>query len=58
MRLRHGKATDSCGAERFVTEALASAREAGCTGIHVLRADSKFYTVDVIATCGRAAPTS
>jgi Transposase DDE domain group 1 len=37
-----------------VAEALATAREAGCTGMRLLRADSKFYTADVVAACRRA----
>ncbi|MDT0318526.1 IS1380 family transposase [Streptomyces millisiae] len=53
VRLRQGKAADSRGAERFVTEALAGAIEAGCTGIRILRADSQFYNADVVAACRR-----
>ncbi|WEB39172.1 IS1380 family transposase [Streptomyces yunnanensis] len=54
VRLRQGKAADSRGAERLVTEALATAGEAGCTGIRILRADSQFYNADVVAACRRA----
>ena len=54
VRLRQGKSADSRGAKRFVTEALATAAEAGCTGIRVLRADSQFYNADVVAACRRA----
>ncbi|MFG2586589.1 transposase, partial [Streptomyces malaysiensis] len=54
VRLRQGKSADSRGAKRFVTEALATAVEAGCTGIRVLRADSQFYNADVVAACRRA----
>ncbi len=54
VRLRRGKAADARGAQRFVTEALASAVGAGCTGIRVLRADSQFYNADVVAACHRA----
>jgi hypothetical protein len=54
VRLRRGKSADSRGAERFVTEALATATEAGCTGVRVLRADSQFYNADVVAACRRA----
>ena len=54
VRLRQGKSADSRGAERFVTETLATAAEAGCTGIRVLRADSQFYNADVVAACRRA----
>ncbi|WP_411130417.1 IS1380 family transposase [Streptomyces sp. x-19] len=54
VRLRQGKSADSRGAKRFVTEALATATEAGCTGIRVLRADSQFYNADMVAACRRA----
>lgn len=54
VRLRQGKSADARGAERFVTEALATAAEASCTGIRVLRADSQFYNADVVAACRRA----
>ncbi|MFJ8745315.1 transposase [Embleya sp. NPDC127516] len=54
VRMRRGKAADSRGAPRFVSEALATAREAGCTGTRVLRADSQFYNAGVIAACRRA----
>jgi hypothetical protein len=53
VRLRRGKAADVRGAARFVTEALATAAEAGCTGITIVRADSKFYTAEVVAACRR-----
>jgi hypothetical protein len=54
VRLRRGKAADIRGAESFVAAALAIARETGGTGIRLLRADSKFYTADVVAACRRA----
>jgi hypothetical protein len=54
VRLRRGKAADSRGAPKFVSEALATAAEAGCTGLRVLRADSQFYNAGVIAACRRA----
>jgi hypothetical protein len=54
VRMRRGKAADSRGAPKFVSEALATAREAGCTGMRILRADSQFYNARVIAACGRA----
>ncbi|MFE7046680.1 IS1380 family transposase [Streptomyces atratus] len=53
-RMRRGKAADSRGASKFVSEALATAREAGCTGTRILRADSQFYNAAVIAACRRA----
>ncbi|MCX4594637.1 IS1380 family transposase [Streptomyces sp. NBC_01549] len=54
VRMRRGKAADSRGAPKFVSEALATAREAGCTGTRILRADSQFYNAGVIAACRRA----
>jgi hypothetical protein len=54
VRMRRGKAADSRGAPKFVSEALATAVEAGCTGIRVLRADAQFYNAGVIAACRRA----
>lgn len=53
-RMRRGKAADSRGAPKFVSEALATALEAGCTGTRILRADSQFYNAGVIAACRRA----
>ncbi|MDF3291921.1 IS1380 family transposase [Streptomyces silvisoli] len=53
VRLRQGKAADARGAPRFVTEAVATAIEAGCTGVRIVRADSKFYSADVVAACRR-----
>jgi len=53
VRMRRGKAADSRGAPKFVSEALATAREAGCTGTRILRADSQFYNAKVIAACRR-----
>jgi hypothetical protein len=54
VRMRRGKAADSRGAPKPVSEALATATEAGCTGLRVLRADSQFYNAGVIAACRRA----
>ncbi|WP_406500948.1 IS1380 family transposase [Streptomyces sp. NBC_01590] len=54
VRMRRGKAADSRGAPKFVSEALATAVEAGCTGLRILRADSQFYNAGVIAACHRA----
>ncbi|GAA1933935.1 IS1380 family transposase [Streptantibioticus ferralitis] len=53
VRLRQGKSADARGAPRFVTEAIATAVEADCTGVRILRADSKFYSADVVAACHR-----
>ncbi len=54
VRMRRGKAADSRGAPKFVSQALATAVEAGCTGTRILRADSQFYNAGVIAACRRA----
>ncbi|MEE1806490.1 IS1380 family transposase, partial [Streptomyces sp. BE133] len=54
VRMRRGKAADARGAPKFVSEALATAAEAGCTGMRSLRADSQFYNAGVIAACRRA----
>ncbi len=54
VRMRRGKAADSGGAAKLVSEALATAQEAGCTGMRILRADSQFYNAGVIAACRRA----
>ncbi|MFE5828387.1 IS1380 family transposase [Streptomyces erythrochromogenes] len=53
VRMRRGKAADSRGAPKLVSEALATAVEAGCTGLRILRADSQFYNAGVIAACRR-----
>ncbi|WP_344570945.1 transposase, partial [Streptomyces axinellae] len=54
VRMRRGKAADSRGAPKLVSEALATGVEAGCTGTRILRADSQFYNAGVIAACRRA----
>ena len=54
VRLRRGKAADVRGAAGFVAESIATAREAGCTGTLLVRADSKFYAGTVVAACRRA----
>jgi hypothetical protein len=54
VRLRRGKAADVRGAVSFVTEAIAMARAAGATGTVLVRADSKFYTAEVVDACLRA----
>jgi hypothetical protein len=54
IRMRRGKSADVRGAARFVAEALATARQAGCTGTVLVRGDSKFYSADVVAACVRA----
>jgi len=54
VRMRKGKAADVRGAAGFVAEALATAKESGATGTIIVRADSKFYTADVVAAARRA----
>jgi hypothetical protein len=53
IRLRKGKAADVRGAARFLAEALATVRAIAPTARIVVRADSKFYTADVVATAAR-----
>jgi Transposase DDE domain group 1 len=53
VRLRRGKSADVRGAARFLAEALATVRTLAPTARVVVRADSKFYTADVVATAAR-----
>ena len=58
-RLRAGKANSARGAPRLVADALKTTKACGAggpagQGLIVLRADSAFYTHDVIATARRA----
>ena len=53
IRLRKGKSADVRGAARFLAEALAVVRRFAPAAIVVVRADSKFYTADVVATAAR-----
>jgi DDE family transposase len=53
VRLRRGKAADVRGGASFVAEAIGAARAAGATGEVIVRADSKFYTAEVVAACRR-----
>jgi len=52
-RLRKGSTNSARGAARLVPDALTTARAAGATGLVITRADSAFYTHDVIAAIGR-----
>ena len=52
-RLRKGGANSARGADRFVSDALITAKRAGAGGTLVLRADSAFYGHDVIAAALR-----
>jgi len=53
-RLRGGDAGSARGAPSLVAEALGTAREAGATGLIVVRADSAFYAGAFVAACRRA----
>jgi hypothetical protein len=53
IRLRKGKAADVRGAARFLAEALTTVRAIAPTARIVVRADSTFYTADVVATAAR-----
>jgi hypothetical protein len=53
-RLRGGNAGSARGAASLLAEALGTAREAGATGIIVVRADSAFYAGVFVAACRRA----
>jgi len=53
VRIRRGKAADVRGAARFLAEALTTVRAIAPTAQIVVRADSTFYTADVVATAAR-----
>ncbi|HZE16524.1 MAG TPA: IS1380 family transposase, partial [Mycobacterium sp.] len=52
-RLRKGSTNSVKGAHRLVADALVTAKAAGATGVRVLRADSAFYSQEVIAAVRR-----
>ncbi len=54
IRMRKGNAADVRGATSFVAEALGTARQIGCSGNLVLRADAKFFTAAIVAATARA----
>jgi len=49
VRLRGGNANAARGAARFAAEAVAAARDTGCSGLLIVRADSSYYSA---AFCG------
>ncbi|HET6531985.1 MAG TPA: IS1380 family transposase [Actinoplanes sp.] len=53
-RLRRGSVNSARGAARLVADALACAKAAGAGGLLIVRADSAYYTHDVIAAARRA----
>jgi hypothetical protein len=53
-RLREGKAGSARGAASLVAESIRTARQAGCTGLLMVRGDSAFYSAAVVQACLRA----
>ena len=53
-RLRKGRANTARGAAHFLRETVRRVRHAGATGQLTVRADSGFYTHDIIAVCRKA----
>jgi hypothetical protein len=52
-RLRGGNAASTRGAASLVTEAISTARQAGVTGLIVVRADSAYYNGAFVSACRR-----
>ena len=50
-RLRKGRANTARGAAHFLRETISRARYAGAKGQLTMRADSGFYTHDIVAAC-------
>ena len=50
-RLRKGRANTARGAAHFLRETVSRVRYAGATGPLTVRADSGFYTHDIVAVC-------
>ena len=53
VRMRKGSAHTARGASRFVTELVGRVRRAGGCGALTVRADSGFFSHDLMATCRR-----
>jgi hypothetical protein len=53
-RLRGGSAASARGAASMITEAVSTARSAGCTGIVVVRTDSAFYGAPAVQAARQA----
>ena len=53
-RLRQGRANTARGAAHFLRETVSRVRYAGATGPLTMRADSGFYTHDIVAACRKA----
>ena len=50
-RVRRGRANTARGAAHFLRETVARVRYAGATGALTVRADSGFYTHDIVSVC-------
>ena len=50
-RLRAGRANTARGAAHFMRETMGRVRYGGATGPLTMRADSGFYTHDIVAVC-------
>ena len=53
-RLRKGSANSARGAARLVADALATTKRCGATGLVIVRADSAYFSHDVLAAARRA----
>jgi hypothetical protein len=53
-RLRGGNASTTRGAASLITRAVATARDAGCTGTVVVRMDSGYYSAAACHAAARA----
>ena len=53
-RLRKGRANTARGGAHFLRETVSRVRYAGATGPLTMRADSGFYTHDIVAACRKA----
>jgi hypothetical protein len=53
-RLRKGSTNSARGAAKLLTDALATLRRAGATGLVIVRADSAYYGYDIVAAARRA----
>ncbi len=53
-RLRKGSANSARGAARLVADALATTKRCGATGLVIVRADSAYFSHDVVAAARRA----
>lgn len=53
-RLRKGSVNSARGSAAFATEAIATARASGATGMLIVRADSAYYGAELVAACKAA----